>query len=62
MEETNARFVESLPEKIDFAEAGQGMMGGANEQFLLNRAHNGVSGASRPMPRAAAMDQQGLWG
>lgn len=26
---------------------------GAAEQFLLNRAHNGVSGESRPMPRAA---------
>lgn len=25
----------------------------AAEQFLLNRAHNGVNGASRPMPRAA---------
>ncbi len=25
----------------------------AAEQFLLNREHNGVSGASRPMPRAA---------
>lgn len=25
----------------------------AAEQFLLNRAHNGVSGATRPMPRAA---------
>ncbi len=25
----------------------------AAEQFLLNRAHNGESGASRPMPRAA---------